>query len=220
MRTKHKTESLANYDWQYHCDLDYETYHPCQNGSNCCDNDYCRCGQIDNVQFVKIPSTKEIVDKFYAEETDINKYFIDRILTINKIWDKNNWSVQVCGGYYGQEIGDVSITNGTVIEDEIKSLLTLNSLSKQVEFVLNKEYGYLLEEVKNKRWIEIYVDKNSIIFGQKDHFLRLDKTIVDQYKNYPFIRGICLKKGNKFKVLDGYHRLSAGDGHIKILYCE
>ena len=35
-------------------DYDYDVNHPCQNGFDCCKNDYCRCGKIVNQKVNKI----------------------------------------------------------------------------------------------------------------------------------------------------------------------
>jgi hypothetical protein len=38
---------------------------------------------------------------------------------------------------------------------------------------------------------------------------RLDKDIVAGYNNYRWARGVVYRDGNKFRLVDGYHRTSA-----------
>jgi hypothetical protein len=40
---------------------------------------------------------------------------------------------------------------------------------------------------------------------------RLNKNIVDSYKDRTFPLGVYLKDNNKYKLVDGYHRYAAAD---------
>lgn len=44
-----KLTNIKPYTFEYKNKI----YRPCENGSDCCKNDYCRCGQITDVKIEK-----------------------------------------------------------------------------------------------------------------------------------------------------------------------
>lgn len=203
---RHLGNKSFNYDRGFK--YDYSVYYDCENGSDCCDNDYCRCGRIEST---KILSVGPILHYFgNLEELDL--YCVDRILAQNNVWDTASWKLRVTGGYYGEEIDGIYLTNSEEVENLVKECLALKDTTAKIEYVLNLEYGYLLEQIKNKKWEIKEVPKGMIRFGQHDHFVKLNKEAVAYYKTYTLPRGICLEnewEDGSFRVIDGYHRLSA-----------
>jgi hypothetical protein len=145
-------------------------------------------------------------------------WIVDRVLRANKLYNPDIWSVCLQQGYYGQEIGSVMLetTIAKRCEAQVEAVIALRSLRKRLEQLLVYEYGYLLESLKGLSWAKRQVPKENIIFGQTDHYRRLDPDVIEKYKEYPFPRGIvvpdkmqrALFKLQKFRVIDGYHRIA------------
>lgn len=155
-----------------------------------------------------------MIKECYKDKTDIEKYCIDRILTCLKVYDPKKWEVKTTDGYYGEEIDGVYFLDFE-IQNKIEELLKLENDNEKIEFVLKLEYGYLLESIKDCNWSIEKTTKNKIIFPQEFYLSKLDKNIVSMYKEYPFARGIVLQDGENYKVIDGYHRLSAAPPRAK-----
>ncbi|RDJ35190.1 MAG: hypothetical protein DWQ19_10220 [Crenarchaeota archaeon] len=209
-------------DSNFYLSTKYESYRPCQNGSNCCDNDYCRCERIID------PRIDEDVDGCQITailcsikgRPPIDVYCIERILTINKIWDAGNWDVIVRPGYYGEEISGCQFRWGELVDKQIETALNFKTNRAKIEYILKLEYGHLLPEVQGKRWLIKKVDKNDVVFGQKLYHEKLDQSVIEKYQDYPFPRGICLFQDGKYRIIDGYHRLAAGEDKVKIIWAK
>ena len=54
-----------------------------------------------------------------VKELDI--YTIDRVVRKFKLYDEYSWEIDVCGGYYGDELNSISIVGNIAqrIEDEL-----------------------------------------------------------------------------------------------------
>lgn len=229
---------IVGVSFKYHTNYDYDAYRDC-NAHGCDEEGICRCETLENahVLTVDIPS---IVNQIYnsifdnslsskrnsainsilggvSKEIDI--YTIDRILRINKAYEPSNWEVQVCGGYYGQEIDDVLLENSVAqkIEDQINEALSIIDLTSRIEYLLMLEYGNILPALQGRQYSLETVERDSIIFGSDEHYRKVNTKSLDHYsdKNYQGIRGIALFKDGKFRLIDGYHRSSTSE-NIKI----
>lgn len=229
---------IVGVSFKYHTNYDYDAYRDC-NAHGCDEEGICRCETLENahVLTVDIPS---IVNQIYnsifdnslsskrnsainsilggvSKEIDI--YTIDRILRINKAYEPSNWEVQVCGGYYGQEIDDVLLENSVAqkIEDQINEALSIIDLTSRIEYLLMLEYGNILPTLQGRQYSLETVERDSIIFGSDEHYRKVNTKSLDHYsdKNYTGIRGIALVKDDKFRLIDGYHRSSTSE-NIKI----
>ena len=229
---------IVGVSFKYHTNYDYDAYRDC--GAHGCDEEgICRCETLENahVVTVDIPSiVNEIYNSIFdnslsskrnsainsilggvSKEIDI--YTIDRILRINKAYEPTNWEVQVCGGYYGQEIDDVILENSVAqkIEDQINEALSIIDLTPRIEYLLMLEYGSILPALQGRQYSIETVERDSIIFGSDEHYRKVNTKSLDHYsdKNYTGIRGIALVKDDKFRLIDGYHRSSTSE-NIKI----
>jgi hypothetical protein len=229
---------IVGQNFRYNVNYDYSDYRNCD-AYGCDDEGICRCGTIENahVLTVDIPS---IVNEIYANHFDnslatkrnstinsilggvskeIDIYTIDRILRINKAYEPTNWEVQVCGGYYGQEIDDIILEDSVAqkIENQINEALSIIDLTSRIEYLLKLEYGNILPDLQNRQYSIETVERDSIIFGSDEHFRKVNTKNLDHYsdKNYHGIRGIALVKDGKFRLIDGYHRSSTSE-NIKI----
>lgn len=229
---------IVGVSFKYHTNYDYDAHRDC--GAHGCDEEgICRCETLENahVVTVDIPSiVNEIYNSIFdnslsskrnsainsilggvSKEIDI--YTIDRILRINKAYEPSNWEVQVCGGYYGQEIDDVLLENSVAqkIEDQINEALSIIDLTSRIEYLLMLEYGNILPALQGRQYSLETVERDSIIFGSDEHYRKVNTKNLDHYsdKNYDGIRGIALVKDGKFRLIDGYHRSSTSE-NIKI----
>jgi hypothetical protein len=218
---KENQPNLANKNFNYLngvIDYDYETYYPCQNGSDCCENDYCRCGQILNAEVTKLQKTDIFVSESWSALNEIDLYCIERILTINKFWNTDSWEITVCSGYYGEEIDKFIFNHANNCKGLIDVLLSLETNASKIEFVLNLEYGYILDAAKNLEWEMIEIPRNKIIFGQKDHYKKLDAEIIAYYQDWSFPRGLVIESSvDQYKIIDGYHRIAASGDNLFVL---
>jgi len=197
----------------------------------CDEEGICRCGSIHNecVRSVDVSLiVKKIYDDYFEQGKaaarnnvinevlygigkDIDIYTIDRILRSYKIWENENWNIEIEGGYYGQETGDITIkeTIADKIEGELLTVFALPTLKEKIEYLLKVEYGKVLPELSNCTYESIVIDKDDVIFGVEKHLNKVMKKDLDFYsdKNYSGIRGIVVKSGDKWRIVDGYHRI-------------
>lgn len=199
------------YDWDY----TYQSYHPCHNGSNCCDGDYCRCGQITNTQIKSGPKEGIVNSIIYSLEgtkdyplSELLLYCIERILVSEKIYELNKWGCKIEGGYYGQEVNGVKFTgNVAAIIEKVKKLESMSD-NQRIEFILNNEYGHLPEHYQNKEWRIEEVKRAKIIIVNNNHYTKLkDNPYFGQDRLLPIC--VLLKQGDNYSIVDGYHRLAA-----------
>ena len=229
---------IVGVSFKYHTNYDYDAYRNCD-AHGCDEEGICRCETLENahVLTVDIPSiVNEVYNSIFdnslsskrnstinsilggvSKEIDI--YTIDRILRINKAYEPTNWEVQVCGGYYGQEIDDVLLENSVAqkIENQINEALSIIDLTPRIEYLLMLEYGSILPALQGRQYSIETVERDSIIFCSDEHYRKVNTKSLDHYsdKNYNGIRGIALVKDNRYRLIDGYHRSSTSE-NIKI----
>ena len=158
----------------------------------------------------------------YGIGEDINRYTIDRILRKYKIWDPYYYNIEVCGGYYGQEIEGVFLNENIAskINTELDIAFSINDLSGRVEYLLGLEYGSLLPELEHCQYEIVEIDKSEINFGSIDHHNKVKKKDLEFYsdRNYNGIRGVVTFVNGKYRLIDGYHRVHSTSGHkVKVL---
>ena len=221
--------------------VDYGYTYDCEN-YGCDEEGICRCGTINNEHIDSVDVSlivKRIYDEFFEQGKaanrnnainevlygigkDIDIYTIDRIIRSYKIWENDNWDIEVEGGYYGQEAGNVTIKESIAdkIDEELWTVFSLPSLKEKIEYLLNVEYGKVLPELSNCSYESIVIDKDEVVFGVENHLNKVMKKDLDFYsdKNYSGIRGIVVKSGDKWRIVDGYHRIFTTKGpKLKVL---
>lgn len=198
------------------CDYDYES-----DNSGCQCPDYCRCGRIVNAK-VKGIDIEKILDTLFAytieNKDELLKYCFHRILTHGGGVKPENWEVNICSGYYGQEVDGIRLSTD-VAESIVQSLTKLLEIKKDVDrimFVLEHEYGYILDSLKNATDCHIKeVITYDIVIPQQEHYRRLNKDVVAAYKDYSLPICVCLETDGKYKLIDGYHRMHAHRHNFK-----
>lgn len=203
------------FNWMYsgaNIDCDYDSYRPCENGDDCCDGDYCRCKKITNAYISKF-LFDDVVNFLVKEahiKNDIFIYCLDRVLRTLSL-NKESFTVEYGRGYYGEEIYGIYLEEDLSknINKCISELSNLSDLNK-IKYVLNLEYGYILDSIKDCKNVEIVDLKVSDIILNESYRKKIFK--IDEYygKDFKLPRGLYLKESlNKFRLIDGYHRLSS-----------
>ena len=196
---------------QYEVEYDYERSECTCNAYE--DGDYCRCTTIERawVESINVKLViKKLYDKYCKDHSDMNEYCFDRICTAFKIYDKDYYEVESCGGYYGEEIEGVYFCNESKIVEAFQQILAFESDIEKIKFVLELEYGYLLDKVKTRTVAYIAPVATKIIeLPQQEYFVKLNKEVIEDYKNRKLPVAVCLECGGKYKLIDGYHRFVA-----------
>jgi uncharacterized protein YqkB len=232
--------NVLGVDFTYDLRYDYNNYTSCSE-SGCDEEGICRCSTIEDahVTSVNIPSMVNHIYANYFDDSistkrnstinsilggvskEIDIYTIDRILRINKVYDPSNWDVQVCGGYYGQEIDDVILEDSVAkkIENQLEDAFNIIDLTERIEYLLMLEYDKILPELKGCKYSVETIERDSIIFGSDKHYRKVNTKNLEHYsdKNYQGIRGIALDKGDKLRLIDGYHRSSTSENRTILL---
>jgi hypothetical protein len=112
---------LGQVDFRYAAEVEYDS------GSYYCEcDDICRCSTIENIRVTEIDllgTAHKIYDKRWVGErpsknatlaqlTSAEAYKVERVLHSFRLWEHlggnyDNWDVDVEGGYYGDELGEV-----------------------------------------------------------------------------------------------------------------
>jgi hypothetical protein len=219
-----------------------------------CDNEgICRCGQISDCSISDI-NINMMVDSIYSDiyedytksskrdeklnqilngyGKDFNIYTIDRILRIKKVYKTENWDIEIIGGYYGEEVGDVTIKEDLAKELEllINKALEIEDINERVNFLLMLEYGSIHNKLIDVKYSIVEIDRDLIHYGSQSNKKSALKEIQNSLKhhyndhdskwvrNINTIMGIVVADGKMFRLIDGYHRcLSTNKKMIKVL---
>jgi len=225
---------------EYH----YNTEYSCEE-SGCNEEGICRCSRIID-ECISHVNMIDLSDEIYSEFIGLDKsgireskistilyggkevdlYCINRILSINKAYLPENWSVGVEGGYYGDEIGDISLDYAIFnkVFKQCEELFSLSNLSDKLEFVLSLEYDKILDSLKGKEYELIEISKADISFNKlnPNHLKLVNKKNLSHYDSnqYNLPRGIVRKSGNLYKIIDGFHRIIGFDKSTKFkVFC-
>jgi len=218
-------------DYKYCIDYEASGSTDCEN-NGCDDEGICRCYTISSVDIKSVDVmsiAKEIFNQLFdvrstayerdmkinqllhGYDEDVNLYCIDRILRIHKMYIPDNWDATWGGDYYGDEVHSIDMYSTKLkdINKDINKLISISSLKDKIEFLLIKEYGHLLDKLKGKEYKILYVNKSDIVFGQSNHKENVSKEYLEYYSdvNYDLTRGVCFADGDKWRVIDGYHRI-------------
>lgn len=195
----------TNLDWIV--DYDYER-------SACTCGDWlCRCTTIERAWVDKI-NVNEVVDKLYhthsKSDLDIDKYCFDRICYAFKIYDTYFYEVKTGSGYYGEEVYGVYFEDEEKIVNAYYEMFALNTAIEKIKYCLKLEYGYLIGCVESASSATIIkVHPGSIHPPQMEYFKKIDACVIEEYKNRKLPVAVCVRDGDKYRLIDGYHRFVA-----------
>lgn len=225
-------------DFQYLVKYDYNTNYSCLE-YGCRDEGICRCSKISNAKVEEIDLisiTNHLYDKLIDIKSsrrnkrlnnilygcDIDEYCLNRILTINKLWDKEIYEINICRGYYGQEVESITMQDSILrkIENEFEEVFLLDSLSDKIRYILTLENGYLLDIIKNVDFVFAEINKSDINIKNSDNYIKsIIKNKFHFYEDYPYLHGVLKEKSGKYKIIDGHHRiLSSKDKILRVAF--
>ena len=89
-------------------------------------------------------------------------------------------------------------------------MLKLNSDIDKIKYILKLEYGYVIDSITNcHNVIVTSCSPKSVISPQREYCHRLEKEVVESYRDYKIPCAVCKKSGDKYLIIDGYHRVAA-----------
>ena len=202
-----------------------------------CANDYCRCSTIEDcvitrfniVEFIKIIKEKINID------INSNSFDVD-IFNSCKELCTNDFNFGVCSGYYGEELKSITLESHVI--SKLANIFSIKAYRREkikkieesfkkdnyifdeyVKKILIDEYGYVLDSLKNSKFIIIDIKTSDIVFPQKEYNEFVKSSNLSSYKNRKGICGLVKKINNKYFVIDGYHRINANldKKYIKVI---
>ncbi len=188
---------------QYHLEIDYDRT-DCD--GDC--SDYCRCTSIIDIH-VRSVNYPEVIKKIIPkkEYCTIKGYCAERILHHSGVANADNWYVGTQGGYYGEEIGEVSFEKFDTLKKHFDKVLQNKTAQQMMEALLTLEYGWLLETLAKRKWTVKEIPFKSVNVHQKDYYdHKLDLEILSSYSGWEFPLGICVAEGDGYRLIDGHHR--------------
>ena len=200
--------------------VDYETHSESNPNCNC--GDICRCSTISGARITGTDRVIQSIMDGLPKNTSVwLRYAVERLCSIHRLFDRGLYSVDICNGYYGQEV------NGVLLEQEVHDQFTadVNELegikdkNLLVEELLKKEYGFLLPSLKGAKYSIKKVPILEIQMGSDTHYKRVCKVALSYYKDHPMNipQAVALKVGkNKYRLIDGYHRIAAAIQQDKV----
>jgi len=203
-----KNKDYLNY-LKYSVNYDYESgHHECE-----CWDDYCRCGTIESawVTSIDIDSITNFWIRVYNEVNNVivkdndyeTIYFINILMAKTGFLDKDLYNVEIVGGYYGEEIWEITHQNMEVLENAMIKLHSFKTLFDKTIFILHYEYGYIADILKNCKSAEIENVELSLINRSQLYWPKIDKNF-KILKNVP--QWILLQEWNQYKIIDWHHR--------------
>lgn len=189
-------KTCSKIDWTYSVEYD-------ENRSHCrCSDDYCRCTTVSPV-IIDIHYDSILKDLSKGLKlSDIKLYCLDRV--IKSLIKIDSFSAYGVGGYYGEEVG-VSLDNENEIY-EAADMIKEKTEKECIEYALILEYGYLLDEVKDKKWEIKKVNIKQV--HPPNSYSKLNKETVDSYSGDEVV--LCISEGaDNYRIIDGRHRYAA-----------
>lgn len=192
---------------QYVVDYDY-------NRSGCTCNDWpCRCTKITEAWINNI-NVNKVIEELYRKhsrtDSHIDMYCFDRICSVFEIYNKDLYEVRTGRGYYGEEVYGVYFENEEKIFNTYCEVLESNSAIEKIKYCLELEYNYLIDCVEFATSASIIeASPHNINLPQMNYFIKLEKNVIEDYKNRTLPIAVCIKDGSKYRLIDGYHRFAA-----------
>lgn len=228
-------ENPYDIDFKFCINHSFSRSYSCKS-SGCKEEGICRCSKVidfkmDSVEMSKLPQI--IYSRYFIEDDmedyqvrdlklekliwggNVNMYCIDRIARKMQLWDINKYEPKISHGWYGQEFDGIYLKQD--LELELKQHLSMfiysKSVKEKIDYALQFEYnGELIDSVKNSDYDITTISIEEIDFSgiNQKHIQNIHGCGKLEYyspDNYRLPRGIVKKIGNKYRILDGYHRI-------------
>lgn len=182
--------------------------------------DYCRCTTITNTWIDEVNANK-VIEKLYnkhsKDDSIINKYCFDRICYVHGIYNKDLYEIETGGGYYGEEVYGVYFENEEKIFNDYKLVITFDTDVEKIRYCLKLEYGYLIDCVVSAKSAFISnVSIDRIHLPQREYFVKVDRNVIEEYKDWHLPIAVCIKNEYGYRLIDGYHRYVANKNRSKV----
>lgn len=205
-------------DWRWGSgvEYDYDVLYNCDE-EGCREDGICRCGRLINLHATSVNVeyfAQTVCDKMNLNKKDMKhrilRYCVDRIVRLYGAYKPEYWELETRGGYYGEEIGSITLVND-VANDIRSAIQNLLAVDNPIEFVLNQEYDFLLPELQDKTWVIAKVMPKQVYLGAVGHMRKVDREASRIYAHYTGPIGVALVDGMgdgipRFRLIDGYHR--------------
>lgn len=142
--------------------------------------------------------------------SSLDYFLLDRFIQHNNLLqDPKNWKVDKAN----KTALFLAKDQISVIEAEYQKFQK-QSLNDQINYLLNDEYGFLLPEISDGQWEVVEVSLKQLIMPNEKYVKNLAKEIIDDYtlqltQGKELIGGLYLPRNEYYRLIDGYHRLSA-----------
>ena len=201
---------ITDFKIEHSIDFEYNTVTDCH--ANNCDG-ICRCATLDDISVESIDitysnftfSNKKEFHKL-KDLSEIEKYCLNRLISLNGGFDKDNYEANVGNGYYGQEIYGAFFENQERLLSDAQALLDLESDIEKVFFVLNKEYGFIAPIISDCTKVEIVDLTLADVKPSNGAFMLKTQTSYVYDLDMDVIKGIVFNESNL--LIDGNHRYS------------
>lgn len=212
--SKRESVALRELDFQYSVDTESDR-------SSCdCSDSICRCTRISHahVESARIKHVAaNIIENLGQKLDEIDQYCIERLCAVHKLYEPDSWEVDIRDGYYGDETGKVTMSRNIAdkLEEDVKLVVSEKALKDKILFVLVSEYGYELPALQKASFEVAKVNMSDVVFGQIDHYRKVDRDALKYYKDYEGIFGVVMADGEGYRVIDGYNRLAVAKAQDK-----
>lgn len=182
--------------------------------------DYCRCTTIEHA-WIDTINVNDVVKKLYdthsRTDSDIDEYCFDRICSAFKIYDKDYYEIETCGGYYGDEVDGVYFENEEKIFNAYYEVIELETSIEKIKYCLKLEYNYLIDRVESASLAHtLRMSPSDIRLPQTEYFIKLESSVIDEYKDRKLPVAVCVRDGDNYRLVDGYHRYIANKDRDKV----
>lgn len=185
-----------------------------------CRESICRCTEIVNTRITQV-NVNDVIEKLYSKHSQdnsaIDAYCFDRICHALEIYNEDLYEVEVGGGYYGEEVYGVWFENEEKVFDAYQNLLALNADIDKIKYCLQLEYDYLINCVYDAFSATVVeVSTKEIYVPQMEYFRKVDKNVIEAYRNSKLPIAVCVRDGDRYRLVDGYHRFVANKDREKV----
>lgn len=160
------------FDYHFHDDIEFNADRDytgeCVDGCS----GMCRCRVITDLsaysasgvshrcvtpyRYVRTGDSEGRVERIDIPLSAIDRYCIDRLLTICDFHNVDHYEASVTEGFYGEYINGAYCSNDTEeFERQVSHLLGLENDISKVLFVLESDYGYLAPSIENCTQVEM-----------------------------------------------------------------
>ena len=208
--------------------IDYSTegYYPCRSGEDSYCDGICRCYRITEVTFNTCPAQAgDLLKRILVGDHPTEDLWF---LALERVFRKHlcsemfeaSWSAN----YYGDEVDHVYLDGSSSAWQgflrDVHEVFEVGEpdLYEVIQRMLLVEYSSLLSKIQDVDYWEIKSLNMSEVHTDDGVISRVDKEIAQGYLTYPpvhKVQGVALFDGEKYRLVDGFHRYAAWSGAVQ-----